>query len=121
MLVVAASTVRLEYFRVSEADNTLVVQWQAIDEEPLRNYEVLRRTTSSDNQFVQVASVNPHGPARPYEFRDSQVFKSGSDDVTYRLEGILKNGQRVLLGERSVSYSPTAVRRTWGSIKAMFQ
>lgn len=120
-VMTAAGTVRLEYFRVEETDNTLVVHWRSLEERSLRAYEVHRRTRSSDGQFVRISAITPLGSNRTYEFRDTQVFKSAAEDVTYRLEGILTSGERLHLGEQSVSYSPTAVRRTWGSIKAMFQ
>jgi hypothetical protein len=121
LFVLASTGILLDEFRVEETEGTIVVRWTSVQETSVRAYEVHRRTRSSDNQFVRVASIPPHGTGRPYEFRDTQVFKAAADDVTYRLEGIRTNGERVGLGERSVSYSPTAVRRTWGSIKAMFQ
>jgi hypothetical protein len=121
VMLAAAGNVRLEYFRVEETDNTLVVQWRSLEENALRAYEVHRRTRSSDGHFVRITSVTPQGGNRTYEFRDTQVFKSAAEDVTYRLEGVLASGERLHLGEQSVSYSPTAVRRIWGSIKAMFQ
>jgi hypothetical protein len=120
-VLVAASTARLDYFKVEEEDNTLVIRWLALEESQVRTYEIYRATPSSNHQFVRVSPMTPHGPNRPYEYRDTQVFKAGGDDVIYRLEGLMRSGERVTLAEQSVSYSPTAVRRTWGSIKAMFQ
>jgi hypothetical protein len=121
-LLVASTGVLLEEFRVSEADGVVLVQWKSLEETALVRYEVRRRARNSmNNQFEVVARVTPHGPNKPYEFRDTQVYKSGSEEVTYRLEAVRTNGQHLDLGERSLSYSPTAVRRTWGSIKAMFQ
>ena len=71
--------------------------------------------------FVQVHQVDAHGPNRGYGFRDTQVYKTGSDKLDYQLEAVYMNGVREVVRSESMNYTSTAVRRTWGSLKAMFQ
>ena len=97
------------------------VTWQSELEEDVRQFELMRRTPNSNDQFVRVFEAPSHGPNLVYMFRDSQVFKSGSEKLDYQLEAVYMNGVREVLRTESVNYTSTAVRRTWGSLKAMFQ
>lgn len=121
LLVAAASGVQLDYFRVEKEESAFVLRWQAEAEEGVRQYELYRKTPLSEDRFVKVHTVSPHGPGIPYEFRDTQVFKDASETVTYSLEVVLVGGERQTFEKISAEYTSTALRRTWGSIKAMFQ
>ena len=90
-------------------------------EDGVARYDLQRRSRFSNDQFVDVTSIVSHGTGKSYRFIDDQVYKSASEQVDYRLEVVYDNGVREQLGIRSVNYTPTAIRRTWGSIKAMFQ
>ncbi len=113
--------VRLSSFQINEEGRDFVVTWQSELEEDVRQFELMRRTPNSNDQFVRVFETPSHGPNLAYMFRDSQVFKSGSEKLDYQLEAVYMNGVREVLRTESVNYTSTAVRRTWGSLKAMFQ
>jgi len=113
--------VRLSSFEIDPQGNDFVVSWQSELEEDVRQFELMRRTPNSNDQFVQIYVAPSHGPNRAYGFRDSQVFKSGSDKLDYQLEAVYMNGVREVVRTESMNYTSTAVRRTWGSLKAMFQ
>ncbi|NNE69050.1 MAG: hypothetical protein HKN29_01670 [Rhodothermales bacterium] len=113
--------VKLEYFQVVPEGRDFVVKWQMETEDEVRGYELTRRTPYSNQQFVKVQELASHGVGIPYQFRDDQVYKSASDQLDYRLEVIYENGLREVVLTESVNYTSTAIRRTWGSIKAMFQ
>ena len=119
--VATFTDVQLTYFKVEKESNDLLVTWEADIELDVREYEIQRMTRFTNNRFVKVKSVVPHGTAKPYVFRDDQVFKVGDEQVDYRLEVVFSNGAREQLARQSVNYTSTAIRRTWGSIKAMFQ
>lgn len=123
LLLMAAvpSGVQLDYFRVETEDAAILVVWQAQDESRVRHYELHRKTALSDDRFVKIGEITPHGSGRPYEFRDTGVFKDASEMVTYSLEAVLTDGGRQAFEQVSAEYTSTALRRTWGSIKAMFQ
>jgi hypothetical protein len=126
VLVLAGATalsgrVQLSGFDVRSEGADFVVTWATTVEEDVREFEILRRTPSSNDQFVKVHGIPGHGPQKAYAFRDTQVFKSGSDKLDYRLEVVYTNGIREVLRSQSLNYTSTATRRTWGSLKAMFQ
>ncbi len=113
--------VRLISFSIQEEGRDFVIAWQSEIEEDVRQYEIMRKTPFSNDQFVRVFEVPAHGINSSYGFRDSQVFKSGSDKVDYQLDVVYSNGVREIVKTQSMNYTTTAVRRTWGSLKAMFQ
>lgn len=117
----SSSSVNLSFFRVDRESNDMVVTWESTSEDGLARYELQRRTRFTNNQYVLVAEASPHGTDKPYRVMDDQVYKISSEQVDYRLEAVYGNGIREELASQSVSYTPTTVRRTWGSIKAMFQ
>lgn len=111
----------LRFFKVDRENNDMVVTWEATAEEGMDRYELQRKTRFTNNQYIVVSDVEPHGADKQYRLIDDQVYKSSSERVDYRLEAVFENGVRKELAAQSISYTPTAVRRTWGSIKAMFQ
>jgi hypothetical protein len=113
--------VRIESFDVSPEGSAFVLRWQTDLEEAVDHFEVLRKTPGSNDEFVKVHEVEAHGIGRPYVFRDDQVFKAGAEQLVYQLEAVFDNGTRQVLHVQALNYTSTAVRRTWGSIKAMFQ
>ena len=115
-----AGSVKLDYFKVDRQGNNFIVTWKAELEQDVRTYELHRKTTYA-TEFVALQSFSAHGAGKEYQFKDDQVYKSASEQVDYRLEVVFTNGLRQQIAERKVNYTPTAIRRTWGSIKAMFQ
>ncbi|MDA1028301.1 MAG: hypothetical protein O3B41_04510 [Bacteroidetes bacterium] len=113
--------VRIVSFSLQAEGRDFVISWQSEIEEDVRQFEIMRRTPFSNEQFVRVFEAPAHGVNKLYGFRDSQVFKSGSDKVDYQLEAVYSNGVREIVKTQSMNYTTTAVRRTWGSLKAMFQ
>ena len=113
--------VQLSFFRVETLQSDLVISWQSQLEVEVKSYELQRMTRLTNNRFVKVTTLDPHGIDKSYIFRDTQVFKSPSEPVDYRLEVVYVNGLREELARKQINYTSTAIRRTWGSIKAMFQ
>lgn len=110
----------MTYFNVETSGNDFVLTWETDIEDQVREFELHRRTKSTNNNFVLVDTHAAHGTQRTYSLRDDQVFKAASELIDYRLQAVLGDGSRQVLVVQSVNYTPTAVRRTWGSIKAMF-
>ncbi|MFT5142543.1 MAG: hypothetical protein ACI80V_000463 [Rhodothermales bacterium] len=125
VLVLSAASmgygVKLEFFEITPNGKDFTVKWQMETEDEVREYELTRRTPYSNQQFVAVQALHAHGVGLPYQFVDDQVYKMASEQVDYRLEVIYENGLREVVVTQSVNYTSTAIRRTWGSIKAMFQ
>ncbi len=114
--------VQLEFFQVDNQGQDFVITWKSAIEEDVRVFELTHRTAlSSGEQFVTVFAPEAHGTSKLYSFRDDQVYKSGSEKVDYQLWAVYTSGVRELVALKSVNYTSTAIRRTWGSLKAMFQ
>jgi len=116
-----AGRVRVSSFTIQEQGRDFIISWQSDVEEDVRQYEIARKTPYSNDQFVRVYETPAHGVNKLYSFKDNQVFKAGSDKVDYQLEVVYSNGVREIVKTQSMNYTTTAVRRTWGSLKAMFQ
>lgn len=115
-----SSDVRLDSYGYTIENNQPVVRWVALVENQLERYE-LHRKTMFDSRFDKIAEITPQGPGNPYTYRDEQVYKFAAETVEYELFSVSTSGVHESHGVLSVNYTPTAVRRTWGSIKAMFQ
>lgn len=113
--------VRLSAFEIRSEGSDFRISWTTELEEEVRQFEIMRRTPNSNDQFVKVYTAPAQGTGQGYAFLDTQVFKSGSDKVDYQLEAVYANGVREVVRAESMNYTSTAVRRTWGSLKAMFQ
>ena len=113
-------TVRLTYFNVDREGSVMLLTWESEVELDVRRYELFRKTSQGAG-FRLIATQSPQGTGKVYRFRDTQVYRSPGALVDYRLEVVFNNGLRQQLAERKVNYTSTAVRRSWGSIKAMFQ
>ena len=113
-------TVRLAYFTVDQDGSAMILSWETEVEAEVRQFELFRKT-SQGSEFRLIATQTPHGIGQAYRYRDSQMYRSPASMVDYRLEVVFTSGLRQQLGERKVNYTSTAARRSWGSIKAMFQ
>ncbi len=114
--------VRLRYCNIEASGNVKVV-WETEVEQEVYGYEIQRRTPYSNGQFATLndTPIAAVGVGKPYTYEDGQLYKAASEPVDYRLVAIFTDGSRKNLYEAKINYTPTAVRRTWGSIKAMFQ
>jgi hypothetical protein len=118
---VLSSSVRLSLFAVDAENSDLIVKWQANVEEEIAHY-VIKRLTRLDHDFVEIATIPAQGANKLYVFRDDKIYKTAAETVEYELVAVSADGRiEISLGRRQTAYTPTAVRRTWGSIKAMFQ
>ncbi len=113
-------SVTLRYFNAELAGNGIEVSWETDKEEAVRTYELFRKTSFATD-FAVIESVDPHGTGSVYRVLDDEVYKVGAEQIDYRLEVVFTSGVRQRLAEKKVNYTPTAIRRSWGSIKAMFQ
>ena len=111
----------MNFFNIQTEGRDFVVTWKMDVEEDVREYELLRKTTLSSDQFVKVFTARTHGTGKDYFYRDTQVYKSGSEQLDYRLDAVYTSGLREIITTKSINYTSTAVRRTWGSLKALFQ
>ena len=109
----------MEYFHARTEGENVKLEWKTGDETNLQNFVIERKTQNSS--YVELTTINPKGSNSFYSFVDESVYKSSDYVFTYRLK-IVDNDQKISYSsEVSISSNISDVRRTWGSIKAMFR
>lgn len=111
--------VSLDRYDISKVDGLPMLTWTSTVEQDAKHYEVHRRSQSAPG-FEAIGTIDATGSGSSYEFVDRKLYKL-DETVTYQLFAVSSGGEHLEFPEKHISYSPTAVRRTWGSIKAMFQ
>jgi len=109
----------LEYFQGRSEDEDIRLEWKTREEADLQNFKVERKTPQSS--YVELATIQPKGSNSYYSYLDQSAYKIQNMMFIYRLKIVDNNGQVSYSNEVSVSHSVSGVKRTWGSIKAMFR
>lgn len=125
----AASEVVLVRFNAtvqSAATNEIQVSWVVSKEEEVDFYTI-KRKMSHQTDFQELTQVQVNEgiddiDGKIYNYADKNVYKGSatSEPVIYGLYAT-KSGISKFIAQVDVNYTTTTVRRTWGSIKAMFQ
>jgi hypothetical protein len=114
----------VEFFQYKQEGVVLVLEWKVKDdpraEQNVAAYVVTRKWRNS--QAEEVHRKTPTGTAGAlYTYRDETLYKMDGEVVEYELFYVSRNNEQIQIGKVAPRYTSTAVRRTWGSIKAMFQ
>ena len=109
----------LDYFHVRNQGDDAVIEWKTSQETNLKNFVIEKRSPQS--QFAEVATIQPHPDNSFYSYTDKAIYKSNDYIFIYRLKIVDNNQQVSYSNEASISLSISGVKRTWGSIKAMFR
>lgn len=100
--------------------SNITLNWVTEDEANVAKFEIERRAGTS-GPFVYIATVYPKG-ASLYEFVDPSAYKVSSTLYQYRIKIVFSdNRSPAYVGPVTVNHTVSGVRRTWGSIKAMFR
>ena len=105
----------------SEGDN-IVLTWQTGEENGIKQFVVERKNINSS--FFDLGTVMAKGSNSVYTYVDQDAFSKGSDLLfIYRLKivPINPNNPPTYSKEVTVSHNVSSVKRTWGSIKALFR
>jgi hypothetical protein len=100
----------------------IIVRWISDDESGLLGYELGRRVIGAQT-FVPL--VSPYIPAKgngaSYDFLDNSAFRTDDNVYQYQITPVYADHRSVTPYLVSVRHNVSSVRRTWGSIKAMFR
>ncbi len=129
LMTIAASNGIIQDFHASIPDqsrNEILVQWVVSNSDKVDHFE-LERKLVQDASFIKLTDIQPGQQTSgsgdlQYSYIDKNIYKTstGSEPVVYQLNIIFKDNS-VQSAQAEVDYTTTAIRRTWGSIKAMFQ
>lgn len=106
-------------FSAKSSGSNIVVTWQTSNEVNVKQFVVERKTVNGN--FIELGVVYPQAD-RNYEFVDKSAFKSYDQIYVYRLKIVDNDGSETYSWESSVVHNVSGVvKKTWGSIKALFR
>jgi len=108
-------------FSVSNEGDNIKIEWNSGQETDLKDYVIQRSTVQSSNQYTDIATILPQGSNSYYSYVDKAAYKTNDVFFFYRLKIEDNDGTFSYLDDKPISHSISAVKRTWGSIKAMFR
>lgn len=123
LLLVAGTAVGgafLDFFNGRSDGDNIVLEWKTRSESSLLRYEIQRKA-GSNGEFVSLATVPPKGSNSLYTYTDRSAYKESESVYIYRLKIVESSGPASYSNEITVTHSVSSVKRTWGSIKAMFR
>ena len=116
----AGATIRPGSLEAGSDGNDVTIQWGTTDETLMQEF-VVQRLASGQTEWISLDPViAPKGANSFYEFVDQTAFKTTASVYQYRIMIVAGDGttySQVLL----VSHNVSSVKRTWGSLKAMFR
>ncbi|MCE1190259.1 MAG: hypothetical protein LWX56_14115 [Ignavibacteria bacterium] len=115
----ALATAILDTFTAKSEGDSVKLEWRTTDEVNVKEFVIERKGVYGS--FTPIASLTPHGNNSSYSFTDQNMYKTAASVYVYRLRVNDNSGTYIYSKEISVSHSLSGIKRTWGSIKAMFR
>lgn len=106
-------------FQATSDGANVTLRWLTEDETNVTRFEVERRS-GVEGDFVVIGTLNAKGPSL-YEFVDYSALRKAMGIYQYRIKIVFSNNTILYSQSVTVSHTVSGVRRTWGSIKAMFR
>ncbi|WP_139362149.1 hypothetical protein [Hymenobacter sp. CRA2] len=127
-LLLAATTawaVTVTLFQATlEGTSSVKVEWEVLNENGLTGFDLYRKG-ATDASFNRISAITPTGQRR-YQYLDANLYRgpastssTNGGPYTYRLIVKAATGEQTYT--TVLSQSPSAVQRSWGSIKSMFR
>jgi hypothetical protein len=95
----------------------VTIEWYADDESGCSGYVIMRRAGINGSFTTITSSPMKLEDDKHYVFIDETAFRTTDNFYQYRIVPVGKAESY----DVSVTHSTSGVRRTWGSIKAMFR
>jgi hypothetical protein len=132
LFVAASNAFKLESFtaEISEDNRSAVrLKWTVSADQDVSSYILWRQTSDqmTRNQIQEIEARTGSESKKSYSFDDNTLYKAdntASQQVTYYIQVKMKGSGQIIEpmnNQTKLSYTSTTARRTWGSIKAMFQ
>lgn len=110
----------LDYFHVWTQGENVVLEWRTQEEKDVKNFVIERK--NPQGSFVSISTIQPKGSYSTYNYTDEAAYKMNDLIFVYRLKIVDNNSSSPTYSNpATVSPNISDVRRTWGSIKAMFR
>ncbi|MFZ1290618.1 MAG: hypothetical protein WAR79_11045 [Melioribacteraceae bacterium] len=111
----------IDSFVASSNGDSITLSWQTIIEENVNEFEILRGR-DKDN-LSAIAVVKAKGNNSQYTFVDENAYKTSGSFYAYGLVLVDYSGNKsqVVMNTQVVHDNVSSVKKTWGSIKALFR
>jgi hypothetical protein len=111
----------IDSFVASSNGDSITLSWQTIIEENVSEFEILRGK-DKDN-LSAIAVVKAKGNNSQYTFVDENAYKTSGSFYAYGLVLVDYSGNKsqVVMNTQVVHDNVSSVKKTWGSIKALFR
>ena len=113
--------VTLTDLTLTPGDGRIVVRWETSDESGLARFVLQRCVDHGD--YSDVVTVQARGNQSTYQYIDNDLYSTDRTPRTfgYRLKFVNRDGTMNYSVSREATVQISSIRRTWGSIKAMFR
>ncbi len=110
----------IQFFVANSNGENITLSWQSTNEQNVKEYEILRGP-DKDN-LIAIATVPAKGSNSSYVFYDKSAYKTAASFYAYGLVIVDTDGSKSEPMYTFVSHDGVSgVKRTWGSIKALFR
>jgi hypothetical protein len=109
----------LDYFHASSDGDNVQLEWKTEEESNLKDFVIERKTPESS--YIDIATIDAQGSNSEYSYLDKTAYKTNDLIFVYRLKIVDNDNTTSYSDEVSVTPNISGIKRTWGSIKAMFR
>ncbi len=110
----------IQYFNAVSSGDNIVLTWQTLNEENVKEFVIFRGPDK--DHLGQIAVVEAKGDNSEYTFIDENAYKTNDSFYAYALIIVDNDGSRSEPIFAFVTHNGvSSVKRTWGSIKALFR
>ncbi len=116
---VALSTGPVEFFTATYTGTSIRLDWKLAGRQQA-DFDVYRKR-AEEPSFRKLESV-PYNGGETYTYQDDNIFRTqGEQQVAFSYKLVVRQQGQEETYIANVQNSPTAVQRSWGSIKMMFR
>ena len=110
----------VQFFQASYQGSNVRLEWRMAQNSAQATFEVWRKKASEDT-YYKLTDVSGNG-GESYVYIDDNLYKNSDTQqaaLSYKL--VVRTGQGSESYMAGIERNPTAVQRSWGSIKVMFR
>lgn len=104
----------------SASEGNIIIKWKTVSETNFKNFVIERKTVNGN--WADIGIVQPKSD-KNYEYVDKNVYRSTAGNLyTYRIRFVDNDNTFSHSNEfRVVNFGTSGIKKTWGSIKALFR
>lgn len=118
--VAFSGTIREGTMQARSDGSNVTIQWGSMDESSVKEF-VIERRSGTVGDFISIAVIAKQGSNSFYEYVDKSAFKTTGSIYQYRIKVVNASGGAEFSNVITISHNVSGVKRTWGSLKAMFR